>query len=285
MKKALRLLLCVDWEGLSLQEENIRALQAFRERWAIPLLHFMNPAYFTSKSLRPQAQALDFSRVIKADDLWGLHLHGAKNFIQACGISFQEAPTFAWAGDQNPGEFYGHEVILNTYGIEDFSQMIATALAIFRDQGWPRPSIFRAGGWMGCPEFYPVLKRWGFWADSSSAPPTVIARTGWQNEPLHRYLKVLWGHLDPFSQPFLDHGFPQIPNNGGAIDYWSQPAHQWARDLARLSDPLAVVTVHQETAAQHLWKLDHLLQELLLGGGHFLNKTKLMSSFLESSLL
>ncbi len=286
MKKGLKLLLCVDWEGLSLQEDNLQALIEFKKRWAIPFLHFMNPAYFTSKSLQERVEQVDFTPFVAGEDQWGLHLHGARHFVEACKVPFQNHSTFAKAGDQNPGEFIGHEVMLNSYSVADFEKMLLKSQEIFQNQGWPSPRLFRAGGWMMNPEYIPSLKKFGFWADCSAAPAEVLNNTGWQGEPLQRYLSILWGHLNVFSQPFLDQDFWQIPNNGGAIDYWKSDCEplQWAHQLADETNPFAVITIHQETAAQHLPKLDLFLKSLNFSEeDQFLNKTKLMSSFLECS--
>lgn len=278
MKNGLKLLLCVDWEGLSLEEENLQALRQFRERWAIPLLHFLNPAYFTSRTLREQASHVEFHEFFTGDDWVGLHLHGARHWVEACGLPFRQGPTFSKAGDQNSREFQGHEVMLHTYSGEEFERMLEKSREIFAEQGWPQPKAFRAGGWMLNPDHLSILREWGFAMDSSRAPAQVLQNTGWQGEPIHKYLEILWGDLDETSQPFFDQGLWHFPNNFGAIDYWQSPPVEWAQSLASPDHPWAVITLHQETAARHLSKLENFLERL-----QFLNNTKLMSSFLESS--
>ncbi len=264
MKTGLNLLLCVDWEGLSLEQENLEALQSFKKRWAIPLLHFMNPAYFTSKKLKERAQTMDWTPFLD-ETAMGLHLHASRHFVESCGLSFRDGPCFSRQGDQNPQEFQGHEVMLHTYSVFEFKTMLAVSADIFSQWNWPQAHFFRAGGWMMNPDFIPALKDQGFCADSSSTSPENLNHTCWQGEPLQRYLQILWGQQSDRSQPYQDQGFWHIPNNGGAIDYWQSEDRvlNWAGELLKQDGSTAVITIHQETAAQHLWKLDGLLNNLL----------------------
>ncbi len=266
MKKGLKLLLCVDWEGLSLEPENLEALQSFKKRWAIPLLHFMNPAYFTSKKWSGRARTIDWTPYLQ-ESVLGLHLHASRHFIEYCGLSFRPGPCFSRLGDQNPQEFQGHEVMLHAYSVYEFRKMLEVSAQLFSQVDWPRARFFRAGGWMMSPDFFPALKDYGFCADSSSTSPENLDHTCWQGEPLQRYLQILWGHQSDRSQPYQDQEFWQIPNNGGAIDYWQSQDRvlNWARQLLNQENPTAVITIHQETAAQHLWKLDGFLNNLLQG--------------------
>lgn len=44
----------VDWEGVSLEQENIEAMQMFRKKFPhIPMLQLLNPAYFTTRAFPP----------------------------------------------------------------------------------------------------------------------------------------------------------------------------------------------------------------------------------------
>ncbi len=269
MLSGLGIQITIDWEGLSLQSQSLERLQSFRQRWQVPITHFMNPAYFTHPLLQGRAKEIRFRDVIVPGDQWGLHLHGTKHFVDAAGVSFQSSPSFSGRGDGNPGFDRGHEVMLHTYDDRGLHRLLAFALRIFREQGFPRPLAFRAGGWMMNPQQFSVLEALGFQIDSSAAPAGSLDGSCWERDQLQRLLSILWPQVTEFSQPYTTEGSSvlEVPNNLGAIDYWTDEGvllhAKRALAVAHTQPHLIVITGHQETAIEHLDKLDRFLELVL----------------------
>ena len=268
MSKSLNIVLSVDWEGLSLEKRDLQALANFKKRWVNPFVHYMNPAYLTDNKLKKYAVQQAVASVVDGGDEWGLHLHAPKHFVQASGVQPRTAPSFSALGDSYSGEGHGQEVMLLAYSSEEFEKMLVYSKQLFAEQGWPQPKSFRAGGWMLDPEFFESLKKHEFVFDSSATPASSVEGSCWQGESLHRYLSLLWGDFNKGSQPQqVLPDFYEVPNNFGAIDYW-QGLEVLLQQSLQLSDQqgLAVITIHQETAAEYLPRLEEFLQHLQLLG-------------------
>ncbi len=259
------MVLSVDWEGLSLFERDLQTLVQFKERWVAPLVHYMNPAYFTQKNLAGKADPETVLSVIKDEDEWGLHLHAPRHFVEAAGLNLRLSPSFSNLGDSNDGEVQGQEVMLLAYSPEEFEQMLEFSKRKFTELGFPLPQSFRAGGWMLDPDFFPILKQQGFKVDSSAAPATSLEGSCWQGESLQRYMQILWGEISQSSRPQeVLPDFYEVPNNLGAIDYWKDPEVLVNQVIEGIKNEqsCAVITIHQETASEHLGQLDFFLKNL-----------------------
>ena len=268
MEPGLNVILTVDWEGLSLEIENLQRIQCFKERWGVPLVHYMNPAYFTQSSLKEKSISLVIQNLIKKDDELGLHLHGPRHFIEATGVPFRAQPSFAVGGDSYNGAYRGQEVMLHTYSKDEFAQILDFSLDLMKSSGFTDPKSFRAGGWMMDEEKIETLFEFGIQVDSSAAPAQSLDGSCWQGESLQRYLSILWGDIQETSQPYwcADSKVLEVPNNLGAIDYWrsekiADKASQ-CLSLAREKNHVVVVTAHQESANKYFSYLDNFMEEL-----------------------
>src|SRR3546814_5610700 len=97
----ITLYVTVDWEGLSLDDENLEAIREFRRQHPhIAMLHLLNPVYF----LQPGIDATDTAAKIKSTllpgDEHGLHLHGWKSLVEHCKVEYKSEPSFAGAAEQ-----------------------------------------------------------------------------------------------------------------------------------------------------------------------------------------
>lgn len=262
----------MDWEGTSLEKGNSHAIKAFKERWCVPIVHYFNPAYYTHPSFNGTEVNNFLHGLLFEDDEMGLHLHTPKHFLISAGVSPRLSPCFSQHGDFNVGDMNGQEVMLLAYRKEEVKALIEMALAIFRENQLPAVQSFRAGGWMADERVWEALAELGLPIESSAGNSFFLKGSSWEGDNLERYSELLWGQrsrathpfaLDTFSGPVLE-----IPNNLGAIDYWNdQNIYQVLGELLKADDeltspPLLVINSHQETAAEHLPKLEDFLTYL-----------------------
>lgn len=270
MGAQLNIILSVDWEGLSVDPKNIQGIRGFKAKYSVPLVHYMNPAYFTHPGLEQGHPDIQIANCLFADDELGLHLHGVKHFVRQSGVLFRSQPSFSRAGDQNGGELCGQEVMLHGYTPLEFKKLLQFACETLKQKGFVRPCSFRAGGWMISPEQIKVLEECGFVVDSSAVPSFCLENSSWKNESLHRYVNLLWDGIHTNSQPYWfssQKKILEIPNNLGAIDYWSDDLiKKYCEQLIRLSDDgessVVVVTAHQETFVDYIYRFEKLISDL-----------------------
>jgi hypothetical protein len=107
------LVVTVDWEGLNLSDDNLAAMRALRERFPeIPLVQFLNAAYFTKPDADADAVQARIASVLRDGDELGLHIHGWKRLFEAAGVSYRPSPTFRGPDESGPACDYdcGHAV-------------------------------------------------------------------------------------------------------------------------------------------------------------------------------
>ena len=247
-------------------------MESFRRKFpAVPLIHFLNPAYFTKSSpdkyrfLRRQIR-----RVIQQGDELGLHLHGWKSLVQASGVTFRGTPRWDGVGK----EFWcftdcGYSVPISSYSFEELRRIMAFSRNLLEDQGFPRPRVFRAGGWMANDKLLRALVAEGFFADSSAIPAVYLK--GYSLQRIRGLLGKLWPEVDPYSQPFR-RTFPEgslfeFPNNGALADYiQGDEMFQLARELLSKAKPgdtsYLSIGFHQETALSYLPRVETALERL-----------------------
>ena len=84
---AITVYVTVDWEGWSLDEENLDAMRQFRRQHPdIPMLHLLNPVYFVRPGADAGAAAQKIKSTLLPDDGHGLHLHGWKSLVERCEL-------------------------------------------------------------------------------------------------------------------------------------------------------------------------------------------------------
>ncbi|MFK7823486.1 MAG: hypothetical protein AB8G05_04985 [Oligoflexales bacterium] len=224
-EKQVILTLGVIWEGQDLFPHNLKALRQIKEDlpW-IPMIQFLNPAYFTKPDTN-SSQTLDkIKNTISSKDIIGLHLHPWRGFIQYAGIIFRKQPTF-WGNqlsDQSYSQEWGHEVPLSIYTEDEITRMIKRSQYLFSKNGLREPDVFMAGGWMAAPHVLEAVRKCGILYDAS-AIPIEIMKNRLKHFPLFNWLKNIWGSMDPPYQPFYSQtekgSLGQIVLNGGIPDY------------------------------------------------------------------
>lgn len=262
-RPVLTLYMTVDWEGWSLDAENLQAMRDFRVRHPhIPMLHLLNPAYWQRPGADAAAIAEQMRSTFLPQDGQGLHLHGWRTLVEACGVAYRSQPAFG-AGDAVCTEQdCGYDVSLElAYGEAELTRLLACSSERLVQQGFDRPVHFRAGGWQLGPRLASALQANGFVWDSSRIDYNLLLGRWAPDSALVGMLKTLHPQASPLDQPReLLPGLMQYPNNAALADYTS------ANDLLQLFQRLVeqrktvmVLGFHQETAEHYLPRLEEVI--------------------------
>ncbi len=259
------LVLTVDWEGREMTETNLAAMVAFRTKYpSIPIVHFLNAAYFTKPGADAVAVTALIRRVLRPMDELGLHIHGWKSLFEASGVTFRSGPTF-WGTTLTAADCAsdcGHEVPISLYTAEELQKVMAFSVKTLEANGFGHASSFRAGGWLAGETVRTALVLEHFAYDHSSVPSPFLADE-LKGYPLLDAVKALWGDTTPSSQPYsLKAGggsFTEVPDNGALADYITAPEILGVFDdavkalrAAPETDRVVSIGFHQETAKTYL---------------------------------
>ena len=265
-RPVVTLYMTVDWEGWSLDAENLQAMRDFRVRYPhIPMLHLLNPAYWQ----RPGADAAIIAEQMRStflpQDGQGLHLHGWRSLVEACGVAYRSQPAFG-AGDAVCTEQdCGYDVSLElAYSESALQQLLTCSSERLVQQGFDRPVHFRAGGWQLGPKLASALQTNGFVWDSSRIDYNLLLGRWAPDSALVDLLKTLHPEASPLDQPReLLPGLMQYPNNAALADYTS--ADELLQIFQRLVEQQKTVMVlgfHQETADHYLPRLEEAIKRI-----------------------
>jgi hypothetical protein len=262
----VRIVVSVDWEGQSLQPENLAAMQDFRRDYAdIPLQHFLNAAYYT----RTRSDAAQITNLIKSvlrkGDEHGLHIHAWRSLVESSGVEFRVTPSFVFDGYSTADcpDDCGHDVALTGYTTAELRKIIAHSVEILVREKFNRPKSFRAGGWQADDKVLEALAAEGFTLDSSAVDAEFL-KAEWSKYNLYGFVAKLWADITPTSQPFdykTSSGLKirELPNNGCLADYMTgaemlKVFQSNARLLKKNHRKNVYLSIgfHQETAAEYL---------------------------------
>lgn len=235
----IELTISVDWEGFSLDAENLIAFQQFRNEFpGIKIVHFLSAAYFTKPGVNALATAERIRSVMRAGDEVGLHLHAFESLTNTAGVAFRDSVTFWGRPYSEPinGD-RGHDVPLSVFNKDELLRLIRTSKEILNRNGFGDVQSFRAGGWVATPDVLEVLALEGIVNDSSAVPTEFIAQTVGDRSPLYLITKSLWPDQTvtkdrPYiiSTPMGD--IVEFPNNIALADYVNgQQAFQYLQEL------------------------------------------------------
>lgn len=274
----IKVIVSMDWEGTGLKEKNLLAIEDFKARWNIPIVHFYNPAYYTHPDIS-ESEIHDFvGRAFFKEDEIGLHLHTPQHLLNRAGVKLRPSPCFSRLGDFNPMPFKGQEVMLLAYSKDEVKTLIQYSLGLLKSHGFHSIQSFRAGGWMADERVWESLCETGLSIESSAANTTFLKGSSWEGDNLERYSELLWekkgASLYPFPLQTFSGSLLEIPNNLGAIDYWNEEnIYQTFNELisshlsregnvAVSEEVVLVINSHQETAAENMPKLYEFLKYL-----------------------
>jgi hypothetical protein len=256
----------VDWEGVSLELENIETMQAFRKKFPhIPMLQLLNPVYF----LRDHPNNIVLSNIIKstflASDTHGLHVHAWKSLVTYCGIPYQNSHSFADTNEACETADCGYTVSLEyAYSQKELTKLIACSSNVLVENGFASPKHFRAGGWQLGPKLMAALQANGFIWDSSVTDANLLT-TRWHDESgMVKMLRQLHPNSTPLDQPYaVSSNIMEYPNNASLADYTStKQIVSMFKQLLVAKKNVMVLGFHQETATNHLNRLENAIPQM-----------------------
>lgn len=262
----MQLWVTVDWEGLSLEEDNLQTIRSFREKFPhIPLLHLINPAYFIQPGVNRAQIGSHIRSTLLPQDKVGLHIHAMRSLVEYCGVAFQSTPSIADAQEDCTHASCGYSVSLEyAYSQQELTQLVACSSELLAANGFQRPRHFRAGAWQFGPKLQAALQANRFIWDSSNIDANLLTGRWHQDSSMIRLLKTLHPHSTPLEQPYsLSTELMEYPDNAALADYTN--TRQLVRLFEQLLDahqPVMVLGFHQETAADYVIHLERAIPHM-----------------------
>jgi hypothetical protein len=222
-----------DWDDPDNGDDKLERQERLHARHpSLLLTHFVGPYTFTDPAVSPARRAKLVSWVknlaaTQGDEI-GLHVHPWCNFVTTAGVTCRTSPSFAYAN----GDTTGYTVILASYTRTELEKLFRRANELFEQNGLPRPTSFRAGGWTASVDVLAALGAAGHVADSSGCNWSRLEE--WKNHPgaaLYTWNQDQWSAIDETSQPYYPSvtdiqadaapHLPvlEIPDNGLLVDY------------------------------------------------------------------
>jgi hypothetical protein len=282
----------VDWEGMDLLDENVRAFEAFRKAHPdVPLTHFLNAAYFTKSNVNQASARIKKKRCIGPKDGRGLHIHPWRSLVESAGVRYRSDPSWSEAQvnlSQGPAgvnivpnetageipqstwwqdeEDEGYDIPLGAYTADEIQAIVAKSKQILEEQGISVGQTFRAGAFLATPNVREAIRREGIHIDSSA-----IDINKWiPGCSFSGLTGETWTDITNSSQPFHIETpagpILEMPDTGALADYVS------AKDMVDhvdrsveqriYEDRFAHIGFHQETAAEHVSKVIQAITEI-----------------------
>ena len=256
----------VDWEGLSLENDNLEAMQDFRKKYPqIAMLQLITPSYWVRPDVNKAAITAQIKSTFLAMDKVGLHIHGWKSLVNYCQVPYQNSLSFANQDETCEAGDCGYSVSLEyAYSKADLSKLVACSSEILVQNGFDQPTHFRAGGWQFGPKLAAALQANHFTWDSSHIDANLLT-TKWHEESgMVKMLRKLHPNSTPLSQPFaINQSLMEFPNNAALADYTnSKQLLKMFNDLIKNDKEVMVLGFHQETAATYLRRLEAAIPQI-----------------------
>ncbi|MDE1464532.1 hypothetical protein [Spartinivicinus poritis] len=261
----------VDWEGRTLEAENLQAMNDFRNDYPqVGLLQFLNAAYYTKPNTNHQMVTQAIRSVLRPSDEHGLHIHAWRSLVEAAGVNFRTEPNWSYPGPitlnrcRLTGDC-GHNVPISAYTHNELRSIIQFSNQMLVDAGFNYPVSFRAGGWMAAPHVINALSAEGFKFDSSAAATILLKGRRWSDR-LYNWLTELWGGVNTVSQPYLigPSYAPlwELPDNGILADYITgkemltvlkRNVNKWRQNPEK--NVYISIGFHQESASRYISRI------------------------------
>ncbi len=256
----------VDWEGASLEQENIETMQAFRKRFPhIPMLQLLNPVYFLRDTEHTALTASVIRSTFLPQDTQGLHVHAWKSLVEYCSVPYQHSHSYADADEACTEGDCGYTVSLEySYSEADLTKLIACSSNILVTNGFAKPKHFRAGGWQLGPKLIAALQANDFTWDSSRIDANLLTTRWHEQSGMVSMLRQLHPTSTPLDQPYaISNGLTEHPNNAALADYTSaKQIVAMFKTLLTEHKPVMVLGFHQETATDYLYRLEQAIPQM-----------------------
>ncbi len=264
--QTIRVYVTVDWEGFSLEQENIEEMQNFRKKFPhIPMLQLLNPVYF----LRNPEHVAQTAQIVRSTflpiDNQGLHVHAWKSLVTKCEIPYQHNYSFADTDEDCKTGDCGYTVSLEyAYSKSELTKLISCSNDLLVKYGFNRAIHFRAGGWQLGPKLEAALEANGFVWDSSRIDANLLTTRWHTDSGMVRMVSALHAGSTPLDQPYaLGEHIMEYPNNAGLADYTStKEIVDIFNTLIINKKTVMVLGFHQETAADYLHRLELAIPQL-----------------------
>lgn len=261
--KKITVYITVDWEGVSLAQENIETMHAFRKKFPhIPMLQLLNPVYF----LRGHPDNIVLGNIIKStflpSDTQGLHVHAWKSLVQYCGVPYQHLYSFADTDENCQTGDCGYTVSLEyAYSQADLTKLISCSSTVLVENGFTKPKHFRAGGWQLGPKLISALQSNGFTWDSSVTDANLLTTRWHAHSGMIKMLSQLHPTSTSLDQPYaMSPQLMEYPNNASLADYTStKQIVTLFKQLLNGNNTVMVLGFHQETATDYLNRLEQAI--------------------------
>lgn len=263
----IQVFVTVDWEGYSLEEDNIEAMQQFRKQFPhIPMLQLLNPNYFLQNHTDPQFITHTIKSTFLASDTQGLHVHAWKKLITHCGIDYQAMPSFSDHAETCSADAdCGYTVSLELgYSQQDLTKLIACSNQVLVNNGFDKPKHFRAGGWQLGPKLMQALHDNDFIWDSSRIDGDLLTTRWHEKSGIVRMVSQLHPNSTPLDQPYaVSEQIMEYPNNAALTDYTNtKQIVSLFKNLITANKHVMVLGFHQETAVDFLPRLTHAIPKM-----------------------
>lgn len=217
--------LSIDWEGNTLLDENIQAMQNFSKKYPqVQKVQFLNAAYVFNLSDQFSREEISSAirRALGPNDEFGLHIHPWQKLVESAGVTYRNQPSYKDGGPSRPlNGLYGGDVPLTAYERDELAQLIDFSLETLKDLGFEGIRYFRGGGWVSSSEIFQLLYERGISYDSSAVPSYMLSAL-YPNTPLQRLAEQNWSGVTIHSDPYRTEPVWQCPNNVGLADYIDQ---------------------------------------------------------------
>ncbi len=264
--QSIEVTVTVDWEGRSLDEEDIEAMQSFRLQFPrIPMLQLLNPAYFVRDHAYPARLTQTIQSTFLPIDTQGLHVHAWKSLTDYCGVEYQHSHSFADVAENCQTGDCGYTVSLElAYSQQALTKLIACSDQVLVDNGFNKSVHFRAGGWQLGSKLIAALEANGFVWDSSQIDAHLLTTRWHEDSGMVTTLRQLHANSTPLDQPYLlGKKLMEFPNNAALADYTStKQIVTLFKRLIAANKPVMVLGFHQETAADFLVRLEKAIPEM-----------------------
>jgi hypothetical protein len=255
----------VDWEGVSLDNDNLETIQEFRKKYPhIAMLHLITPSYWLRPDVNKAAITTQIKSTFLAIDKVGLHIHGWKSLLNFCQVPYQTAPSFADRAETCETGDCGYSVSLEyAYSEADLSKLVACSSNILVSEGFAKPTHFRAGGWQLGPKLTAALQANGFTWDSSHIDANLLTTSWHQDSGMIKMLRELHPTATPLDQPYYLNQLHEHPNNAALADYTSsKQIVAMFNSLIQNRKSVMVLGFHQETTTNYLGRLDAAIPQM-----------------------
>lgn len=250
----------VDWEGVSLAQENIAAMQAFRKKFPhIPMLQLLNPVYFVREGVNTETIATTIRSTFLPNDTHGLHVHAWKSLVNYCGVPYQSGFSYADTNETCETGDCGYTVSLEfAYSHAELTQLIGCSSEVLVKHGFARPKHFRAGGWQLGEKLSAALQKNAFVWDSSRTDANLLTSRWHVESSLVKMVRTLHPASTPLDQPYaISATLMEFPNNASLADYTSaKQIVEMFKSLIAQNKNVMVLGFHQETAVDFLENLE-----------------------------